>query len=520
MPDSPARIEAMTRHSLKILVGAAIGSVVLWQATSAAEPDTALKERLADAVPGVAQAILLAQAPANGPLTGAPVGSPQSASSAAAPPQTTDGGTSAQLRDSDTPAQALTLEQAHAIALKNHPGIAAADYRALAAREVYKQARSGLLPQVNLFGSVVQAESADTRIMAGGLNNPSVINRAAFGAAASQLITDFGRTYNLAQSSRLQASAENQNAQATREQVLLEVDRSYFSVLQAQALEGVAKQTVATRQLLLDRVSILAANKLKSELDVSFARVALEDGELLLQRAQNDFDSALASLSTVLGYREQQHFNLVESQPAPMTADNAVGPLIEQALRDRPELASYRDERDAALRLARSMRDARLPTLSAVIAAGDAPSHDVRLPDSYTAGGLQLSVPLFAGGFYQARQHEAELRAKAAGETLRNLEDAVTRDVRIAWLGLNNSRERLRTTQQLSRYAANAYELAEARYKAGSSSIVELSQAQLELTSAQIAQTGAQYDVLIQQSALRYQIGALGNESQAVGITR
>jgi outer membrane protein len=114
---------------------------------------------------------------------------------------------------------------------------------------------------------------------------------------------------------------------------------------------------------------------------------------------------------------------------------------------------------------------------------------------------------LFAGGFYQARQREAELRAKEAGESLRAVEDNVTRDVRIAWLNLNNSRERLRTTEQLARYAANAYQLAEARYKAGSSSIVELSQAQLELTSAQMAETSARYDVLVRQSALNYEIG-------------
>lgn len=406
--------------------------------------------------------------------------------------------------------QTLTLDQAHAIALKNHPGIAAANYRALAASEVFKQARSGLLPQVSLYGSLVQAESANTRIMAGGLNNPSVFDRAAFGAGASQLITDFGRTSNLAASSRLQAGAESQNAETTREQVLLEVDRDYFGVLQAQALENVAQQTVDTRKLLLDRVSILAANKLKSELDVSFARVALEDARLLQQKAQNDFDSAMASLSAVLGYREQQHFTLVEAAPAPLGPENGISPLIDRALRDRPELASLRDARDAALRLARSLRDSRLPTVSAMIAAGDAPSHDVRLPDSYSAGGIQVSVPLFAGGFYHARQREAELRAKAASETLRTIEDDVTRDVRIAWLSLNNSRERLRTTEQLSRYAANAYQLAEARYKAGSSSIVELSQAQLELTSAQIAATGARYDVLIQESALSYETGGMG----------
>jgi outer membrane protein len=459
----------------------------------AGDADSRPAASFVEALPIVAQAMTLAQA-APGPARMAPP-----APAPGSPPRT------------------LTLDQAHAIALKNHPGIAAADYRALAASEVFKQARSGLLPQVSLYGSVVQADSANTRIMAGGLNNPSVFNRAAFGAGVSQLITDFGRTSNLTASSKLHASAESQNAQATREQVLLEVDRNYFGVLQAQAVENVARQTVQTRQLLLDRVSILAANKLKSELDVSFARVALENGNLLLQSAQNGFDSALASLSAVLGYREQQHFNLMEATPAPIGSENDVSPFIDKALRDRPELASFRDERDASLRLARSLRDARLPTISAVIATGDAPSHDVRLPDTYSAGGIQVSVPLFAGGFYQARQREAELRAKAAGESLRTVEDEVTRDVRIAWLNLNNARDRLRTTQQLSRYAANAYELAEARYKAGTSSIVELSQAQLELTSAQIGETTARYDVLIQESALNYETGGMMGATARAG---
>ncbi len=408
------------------------------------------------------------------------------------------------------PAQTLTLAQARAIALRNHPDIAAANYRAQAEHQVFVQSRAGLLPQVNLYGSQAHAGSQNTRLMAGGLNNPSVFSRTAVGAGVSQLITDFGRTANLAASARLQASAADQSALATREQVLLEVDRNYFGALQAQGVQAVARQTLDTRQLLLDRVSILAANKLKSELDVSFARVGLEDARLLLQKAQNNVDSTLAALSAVLGYREQRPFTLADETSVPVPAAADVAPLIEQALRDRPELASLRDQRDAALHLARSLRDARLPTISAVLAAGDAPSHDVRLPDSYSAGGIQVSMPLFAGGLYQARQREAELRARAAAESLRTVEDNVSRDVRIAWLSLNNARERWRTTGQLRRYAVTAYELADARYRAGSSSIVELSQAQLELTAALIDETTARYEVLIRASELDYQIGVPG----------
>ncbi|MEO7206286.1 MAG: TolC family protein [Steroidobacteraceae bacterium] len=404
-------------------------------------------------------------------------------------------------------AEPLTLAQARGLALLNHPDIAAAGYRAQAEQQVFVQARSALLPQVNVYGTSVHADSDNTRIMAGGLNNPSVFSRTAFGAGVSQLITDFGRTSNLAAGAKLAASAADQNALATRAQVLLEVDRNYFAALEAQAIEDVARQTLNTRQLLVDRVSILAQNKLKSDLDTSFAQVALEDAHLLVLRADNNAESALAALSTALGYRDQHRFKLADETTVPLPATEDISALTEQALRDRPELASLRDTRDAVQHQARSQRDARLPTISAVVAAGNAPWHDARLPDNYSAGGIQVSVPLFAGGLYQARQREAELRAKAAAETLRTAEDDVSRDVRIAWLNLNNARQRLRAAGQLSRYAGTAYELADARYKTGSSSIVELSQAQLALTSAQIDVTAARYEVLMRASDLNYQIG-------------
>ncbi len=404
-------------------------------------------------------------------------------------------------------AEPLTLAQARGLALQNHPDIAAAGYRAQAEQQVFVQARSGLLPQVNVYGTSVHADSDNTRIMAGGLNNPSVFSRTAFGAGVSQLITDFGRTSNLAAGAKLSASAADQNALATRAQVLLEVDRNYFAALEAQAIENVARQTLNTRQLLVDRVSVLAQNKLKSDLDTSFAQVALEDAHLLVLRADNNAESALAALSTALGYRDQHRFTLADETTVPLPATEDISALTEQALQNRPELASLRDTRDAVQHQARSQRDARLPTISAVVAAGNAPWHDSRLPDNYSAGGIQVSVPLFAGGLYQARQREAELRAKAAVENLRTAEDNVSRDVRIAWLNLNNARQRLRAAGQLSRYAGTAYELADARYKAGSSSIVELSQAQLALTSAQIDETAARYDVLMRASDLNYQIG-------------
>jgi outer membrane protein len=403
----------------------------------------------------------------------------------------------------------LTLSEAHSTALKSHPRITVADLRALAARQVTREARSTFFP--NVYGSVVAVGTArdNTRLAAiGGLNNPSIFERNAEGLTVTQLITDFGRTANLAGSAKLRAQAEEHNAQATREQILLEVDAAFFQALQAQAVARVANQTIATRQSFLDQVTALATNKLRSELDVSFARVNLEEGKLLLSKAQNDLEAAFSVLSALMGLREEKTYQLAE-EPLPPDVSTNASVFVEQALQNRPDLLRFRNERDASLRFARAERAARYPTISAVGSAGVIPIHDPQLPDNYAAAGLTLNLPLFAGGLYAARQKEAELRAKAADESVRDAENNAIRDVRISWLNARNSFDRLRIAGQLLENSKRSFSLAQARYTNGASSIVELNQAQLNEISAEIEYASTKYEYLLRLSALNFQTGSL-----------
>jgi outer membrane protein len=116
---------------------------------------------------------------------------------------------------------------------------------------------------------------------------------------------------------------------------------------------------------------------------------------------------------------------------------------------------------------------------------------------------------LFTGGLYTARRREAELKAKAADEELRDEENNIIRDLQISKLNLEYSFQRLTLTRQLLENANEALELAQARFKGGISSIIELSQAELNQTSAQIAEAGARYAYHIQHSALDFQLGRL-----------
>jgi len=403
----------------------------------------------------------------------------------------------------------LTLKEAHETAIRNHPLISVAELKALASLQVVKEARAGFFPNISINAVAVGTANDNTRLEAvAALNNPAIFDRQANGLMISQLITDFGRTANLTGSARLQAEAAANNARATRDQILLAVDSAFYSAQQAQAVTRVAEQTVTARQLFLDQVTAMATNKLKSDLDLSFARVNVEDARLLLSKARNDLDASFAQLSNILGLRQVRLYHLIE-EPLPLPTSTNVSDFVQQALRERPDLMSLRNQQEAAVKLARAERDARFPTISAVGAAGVSPIHDNILPDNYAAAGLVINMPLFAGGLYTARQRQAELQAQATQESLRSLEDNVVRDVHIAWLNAQNAFDRYRINQQLLDNARQSYALAQARYTNQLSSIVEFNQAELNLISAQIGMANTQYEYLLQRSALTYQIGAL-----------
>ncbi|PAW86957.1 MAG: transporter [Pedosphaera sp. Tous-C6FEB] len=401
----------------------------------------------------------------------------------------------------------LTLKEARDLALRQHPRITAAEFKALAARQAVLQTRAALLPAFSLNAVAVGAADANTRLTAGGgLNNPTVIERAAGGLSISQLITDFGRTDNLLGGAKDKARAEGASTDTARAQLLLAVSATYFSAQQAQSVLRVVDQTVTNRQTLLDQVSALAKNQLKSDLDVSFARVSLEEARLLQLRARNDLDASFTALDTLLGGREPRRYTLVEEAlPAALPGDAA--PLVADALRLRPELERLRAERDAALKQARADKALHYPTLSALAGVGYTPVHDTRLEDTYASAGLVLSLPLFTGGRDTARQKEAELKAKAAEESLKEEENNVIRDVRLALLRAQHAHERLALTAKLLTHARTANDLAVARYKLGASSITELNQAQLNLTTAEIAEATARYEYLVFRAALDFQRG-------------
>jgi len=455
---------------------------------------------LALPVCGFAQAALIATSASEFPS----VPTPQTSSTPTGPqtpavgPQT--GGPQS---TSGTPI-ALSLKDAQAFALKNNPQISVARLTALASQQVTREVRSSLWPTAQIDLTAVDANPG-TRITAGALNNPIIYQRAAAGAMVSQLLTDFGRTTNLVASANLAAKAENQNAIATKEQILLAVDQAFYNSLQAHAVLTVAQQTVKERQTVSDQVGALYQSKLKSELDFSFANVNLAQAKLLLLDAQNNENAALATLSAVLGFSNLQNFQLVEDSAPSTPPPGNVDDLISAAFSMRPEILALEFQSESARKFQTAERDLLFPDIRAMGAVGDTPVRNPIVSNWYGAVGVNVNIPVFNGFLYPARAHEASLRAQAVQEKLRDLRDRISRDVRTSWLNATTAYERLAVTRQLLDQANLAMGLAQSRYNLGLGSIVELSQAQLQQTQAEITNAEAGYDYRLSLAVLQYQ---------------
>ena len=411
-----------------------------------------------------------------------------------------------------TSGPALTLDQARAVALKNHPQVLASEALSLRADQITREAQSAYYPALN--GEVTGAQAVlNSRLGAGVLNDPRLFNHFGSGLSLSQLITDSGRTPNLVANAKFQAEASREGVRATRYDVILGVEQAYYEVLLAQQLVKVAQQTVATRQTVVDQVSELFKNKLKSRVDVSFAQVNLSDAKLMLIRAQDRLAEAYASLGQALGTEQAVEYQLTD-QPMPPNPPDNPDLLIAQGLRDRPELASLRLQREADQKFVYAERDLKRPTVSLIAVGGALPyirpgNANPDIAEGYESAAINVQIPVFNGHLFSARRQAAEYQLQATDQRVRDLQDQIARDVRTSWGRARTAFEAISATQQLLEQANLTLNLAQGRYNLGLASIVELTQAQLGQTQAEVQNVNAKYDYEEAYAALQFTLGAL-----------
>ncbi len=424
-------------------------------------------------------------------------------------PQLTFNAGSSQVNDANAkqPSARLTLANAEARALKNEPRLLAEQFRAEAANKRITESRSGYFPQA--FGNLTAVDAnGDSAIAAGALTTSSISTRAAGGASLVQMITDFGRTSNLVQSSRLAAKAAGQDEESVRQSVLMQVQEAYFATQAAESVRKTAQAVLDFRRVTLRQLNALAQSQLRSTVDVQFAQVMVSEAELALVRADSNVEKAQAQLAASMGEEGNTAYALAD-EPLPASPDTDPKAYISEAIANRPDLKALQLESESALHEARAHRDLNFPTINALAAGGEVPIHDSTIHHEYGAAGVNINIPIFNGGLYTARAAEAKLEAKAADKDASLREVEVVRDVRMTWADARDAYLQIDVTQRLADEANVAMRLAQARYDAGLGSIVELNQAELNQTSALIEAASARFDYLRSMSAFQFALGDL-----------
>jgi outer membrane protein len=302
----------------------------------------------------------------------------------------------------------LSIKDAETLALQHNPQITRARLLALASHQVTREVISNLWPTAAVYLTWVDAQE-DSRISAGSLNNPIIYERAATGAIVSQLITDFGHTTNLVARARLREQAENQNALANKEQVLLAVDQAFYDVLQAGAVLKVAQETVNC-----------PAISFRSSYGASQEQTKVRTRCELCQREPGSSEIAPVgrtkqpAVSPGVPVRNPRLLHAARSLNSwkPLTGPPLnVDSLIADAFAHRPELLALNYEHLSQQKLVTAELDQLLPTISALGAVGVAPVRNDHLSNWYGAVGVNVEIPVFNGFRYTAQAREADLRA-------------------------------------------------------------------------------------------------------------
>jgi outer membrane protein len=404
----------------------------------------------------------------------------------------------------------ITRAEAEQQALKNNPRITAAHLLALAAAQVTRQAQSAQLPQIGANLTAVKAEDA-SRIGAGTLNPSALYTHAGAGGTLSQLITDFGRTHNLVANAKLLQKAQQQTAMATEQDILLATDHAFYRLLDAQSLLDVAKATVQARSDVLNLTQALTRSALKSQLDLNIAAADLSQAQLLQLDAENSVASARAELAALLAAPSDTSYRAVEDTEAISPPSMLTQPLIDEAHAQRPDLAALQSQVQADQKFAKVQQEQHLPTITAGALGGVTPVRPdgVFAQNWYAAAGVNLSLPIFTGFRISAETKEAQLREQADEKRRDNLDNSISRDVRLASLAAQTAYQRIGVTENFREETTQALDLARTRYKLGLSSIVELSQAQLQSTQASVEAVNARFDYLLALRSLAYARGLL-----------
>lgn len=405
---------------------------------------------------------------------------------------------------------ALTLEQAFAAALKQHPALQQADAQIGAAKARTQQARAGMLPSVVLQGTATDGPLGAPAF--GPLGNPALYGTSPLsvqgmagdpvkkqfggGLNITQTLFDFGRTQHLVAARKGLSSAIAEDAEAQKALVLLGVQQAYLNVLRSQQLATVQQENLKQRETTVQQARLFVEGQLKAGVDLQIAQANASEANVGLLAAQNEVRSAFAALNNAMGETKLTDYALTPADAVPRpAAPQTIEQVVALALAQRPELKSAAFQRQAADQSIRGVRSELLPRVDAIASLGVVnPSGVIQNSKNYAIG-MAVSIPLYTGGLVEGRVAEEKQKREITIAQEKETVEAVKLQVTQAWLNLQTQQAQMKSAQEQVASANASLQLASERYRLQLNTLVELTDSEALTIRARAFLVNAQVSV-------------------------
>lgn len=415
-------------------------------------------------------------------------------------------------------AQAADLLQVWRDALAWDAQYAAARAARDAGAEKLPQGKAGLLPTIGLSANTTWNE-VDTTPRSTGVTTGRDYNTNGWTLTLTQPLFRWQNWVGYKQGELSAALAELQYLQAGQD-LMLRATQAYFDVLLAQEAVATAQAQktaiaeqleAAKRQFEVGTATITDTHEAQSRFDLAAATLIAAENDLAVKRQ---------ALRTLTG-KEPEALKPLKpsvqlSRPQPddigkWVASAEGSNLSVQAAQTAFEIAGHEIERQRA---------GHYPTLDLVAthgesSAGFSATTGGGIDSKASTIGLQLAVPLFAGGAVSSKQREAVAMNEKARADLDNARRQAALAARQAYLGVSAGLAQVKALEAGVASSQLAVESNKLGYEVGVRINIDVLNAQSQLFDTRQKLAKARFDTLLAQLRLKSAVGALAEADLA-----
>ena len=420
-------------------------------------------------------------------------------------------------------AQNYSLEQAVEIALQNKEALKASALELNASKQDIRSSYSGILPSVRISGSTTESTFPEQAIgfnQSSGeiLNNVSSITSASSSFSITQNIYDGGIWWNNIRLAKNNFRITEQFDRQIKTNIIRNVHFAYFNYLKAIQLLDVSRSNLMSSQqqltLVQQQYDLGSAKKtdlLKAEVRFGQARIDVITNDASVKSAYRNLKNAMGLINS------DQDFTIEEvEKPLELIPEFETG--FELVQKFNPSVKAKQYQIMSAKLNTKLARGSRLPVISLSASSsgadenlGDAISNNYGDNQRINAS-LSISIPIYTGNSISSRIQKAKIGVdKQESEYLTQLED-LSVQLEDYLDQLNNYIEVIPINETVLESAEEDLKLSQVRYSQGSTTILEVLNAQVSVVQARSSLVRSKYDAFIQQANLKALLGTLDSE--------